>query len=563
MLKLWGTICLVALVFTGCGGAQSSDKNEGVSVNNGDGQVNVPKDQSEVSNVEQILNLEIGTEPDSLNLAKVSDTYSATIGAQIFEGLTTVEVENGREVVKPAIAESWETSEDMLTWTFKLREAKWSDGKSVSAQDFVYGITRILDPNTASPISSDIKFIRNAQAVAEGKLGLDSVGVKAIDEKTLEIQLEYPVPYFLSVSGTSPMYPVRADIVDKYGDAYGISAENLVFCGPFVLDEWVHNSKIMLSKNENYWDADSVKLEKVNFKIIDNTQAAIGEFENESLDFVGVGSADWIDELSKNDDYIKSQIALPRTQYMFFNQDKELFSNVNVRKAFSIALNREEISHDVFRDVEPPAYGWIPTCMNIEGENFRELAGNPIKEMLEENKDPKALLIKGMEELGLGNDPSSVEVELMCVAYNKTFNEYLQQHFTNALGVNVVLDPVEWPVFQERNRGLDYQFAFKSYGAGYDDPSAMMDLWITGTKTVPTAWSNHRYDELMIEASKTTDPEVRKKNLVEAEKILIKEDATLAPISYSQYTEFSHKYVKGVMEPSFTAIVLKHAYIEK
>ncbi|MGO5067151.1 MULTISPECIES: peptide ABC transporter substrate-binding protein [unclassified Clostridium] len=511
----------------------------------------------------QELNMPLEAEPDSLDLARVSDSYSALVGSQIIEGLTTVEIENGKEVAKPALAESWTTSKDQLKWTFKLRDAKWSDGIAVKAQDFVYGITRVLDPKTASPISSNIKFIKNAQDVIEGKKDISNAGIKAIDEKTLEITLEYPVPYFLSAAAGTAMFPVRKDVLERHGNSYGTEAKKLVFCGPFVLDEWVHNSKLSFSKNPNYWDKDNVKLENVNMKIISEEKAIIGEFENGKLDFVNVSSAEQIKKLSENKEYTKKTVDLPRTQYIFFNQKTPIFSNAKVRQAFSVALNREEIAHDIFKDVEPAAYGWLPPSMDVDGENFRKLAGDPIKKMISETQDPKALLIKGMEEAGLEKDPSSIKIQLMCKNTSKDFAEYLQQHFKKTLGVNIIIDPVEWPVFQERNRALNYEMGYKSYGGDYSDPASMMDLWMTGKKTVPTAWSNKEYDKLIDEASKSTDKELRKKNFIKAEKILIKDNATIIPYAYSQSNTFSHKYVKNLMEPSFTAPVLKHIHIEK
>ncbi|EJP6471052.1 peptide ABC transporter substrate-binding protein [Clostridium botulinum] len=511
----------------------------------------------------QELNMPLEAEPDSLDLARVSDSYSALVGSQIIEGLTTVEIENGKEVAKPALAESWTTSKDQLKWTFKLRDAKWSDGVAVKAQDFVYGITRVLDPKTASPISSNIKFIKNAQDVIEGKKDISNAGIKAIDEKTLEITLEYPVPYFLSAAAGTAMFPLRKDVLEKHGNSYGTEAKKLVFCGPFVLDEWVHNSKLSFSKNPNYWDKGNVKLENVNMKIISEEKAIIGEFENGKLDFVNVSSAEQIKKLSENKEYTKKTVDLPRTQYIFFNQKTPIFSNTKVRQAFSVALNREEIAHDIFKDVEPAAYGWLPPSMDVDGENFRKLAGDPIKKMISETQDPKALLIKGMEEAGLGKDPSSIKIQLMCKNTSKDFAEYLQQHFKKTLGVNIIIDPVEWPVFQERNRALNYEMGYKSYGGDYSDPASMMDLWMTGKKTVPTAWSNKEYDKLIDEASKSTDKELRKKNFIKAEKILIKDNATIIPYAYSQSNTFSHKYVKNLMEPSFTAPVLKHIHIEK
>lgn len=512
--------------------------------------------------VEQVLNVSLDAEPDSLDIARVSDSYSFAVAAQVFEGLMSIEVKDGKEVPVAALAEKWESSEDGLTWTFHLRDAKWSDGEPVKAQDFEYGMKRILDPKTASPISWDLTFLLNAEQAINGEKTLDEVGVKAIDNKTLELKLAYPVPYLLtSVSGVAT-YPVRKDIVEKFGTSYGTEADKMVFCGPFAMSEWVHNSKIAFDKNENYWDHANVKLEQLNFKIIAEEMAMMGEFENGNLDMVGVGSAEWIDKLSQENKYEKQVLALPRTQYLFFNQEIKLFSNAKVRKAFSVALNREEIVKDVFKDVDKVAYGWIPSCMDLDGENFRGMAGEPIKALIDEVKDPKALLVEGMKELGLGDDPTQINIQLMVRNTAKGFGEYLQHHYKETLGVNITLDPVEWPVFQERNRGLDYEMGFKSYGADINDPASMLTLWMTGMKTVPTGWSNAKYDALIKEASTSLDQAIRKNNFIEAERLLIQEDAAIVPYAYQTSTMFLQKNVKGIEQSVFLASSYKNAYKE-
>ena len=516
-------------------------------------------------NVEQVLNMPLGEEPDSLDIAKSSDAYSAAVVEQVVEALTAIEVdENNEKVIKPAMAESWQTSDDQLEWTFKIRDAQWSDGVEVTAHDFAYGMTRIINPETASPISTNLKFIKNAQAVIDGEIDISEVGIEALDDKTLKISLEYPSPYFLELAAGRTMQPVRKDIVELYGTSYGTEGDKIAFCGPFVIDEWVHNSKVTLSKNETYWDRDSVKLETVNMKIIGEANARMGELMNGGLDYSQVSSPEWIEKLDQEDNYIKRTTFLPRTSYLFFNQEIELFSNAKVRAAFNIALDREEIQHSLLQDIHKAAYGWIAPPIDIDGDNFRTAAGDPIKEMMDENPSPKDLLIEGLKELGMDEDPSKVTVIITQPGTeDKEFGEYLQQVYQNVLGVNIELDPVEWPVFQERNRQLDYEMGYKSYGGGVNDPSSMLDLWITGTMTVPTGWSNLEYDALVREANASIDPELRKANFVKAERILLKEDSVIAPYAYQTSNTYMHKHLKGVMQPDFGSMVIKYAYIEK
>lgn len=557
-------LALLSGSLAACGGNKGGEAEKTTQAQESAAGVETTQAQESAAGEEraQVLNASLDAEPDSLDLAKVSDMYSTTVVSQFIEGLTSLRVDaTGKEVVEPAMAETWEASEDQLTWTFHLRDAQWEDGVPVTADDFEYAIKRILNPETASPISGNILFIKNAEEVVSGSLPVDEAGIKAIDDKTLEIQLAYPAPYFLSSCAGSSMLPMRQDIVEKYGASYGTEQDKIVGNGPFSLTEWAHNSKLAYKKNETYWNADEIQLEELTLKIINDETARIGEFENGGIDVVPVSTVEWMDKLDENPDYVKKVITLPRTQYLFFNQEVELFSNEKVRQAFSIAIDREEISKDIFQGIEAPAYGWIPNSMQLDGENFRELAGEPIQELIEANPDPKALLVEGLKELGMDEDPSKVTVTLMSRNTSKDLSEYFQYTFNAVLGVNVEIDPVEWPVFQERNRALDYEFGFKSYGADFDDPYSMMQLWMTGVKTVPTAWSNAEYDRLLTEASQSLDKEVRAKDYVEAEKLVL-DTATISPYAYSTSTTYSKNYVKNIMDPVFASTLYKYSYIE-
>ena len=510
----------------------------------------------------QVLRIPIDEEPDSFNVARVSDYYSAMVASQVIEGLTGIIVRDGREVAVPACAESWETSEDGLTWTFHLREMKWADGEPLRASDFVYGISRVLDPATTSPISGKVRFIKNAGEVLLGNKPLSELGLEAPDDRTFVVHLEHPVPYLLQSAAGTAMFPARRDVVEKFGDAYGTDADKVVGCGPFNLADWVHNSSLAFVKNPLYWDADNVKLDRLEMKIVAEESAKVGDFENGGLDLTSVYSIEWAKKLDEKGGYVKNVVAMPETKYVFFNQTVPPFSNPKVRLAFSLALDREEIHRDVSLGLDPAAWGWLPPAMGLDGENFRKLAGNPIRELAAAHPDPKALLAEGLKELGMSEAPEELKIVLMCHNATRDFAEYLQQAYKTRLGVDLELDPVEWPVFQERNRNLDYQMGYKSYYADFNDPSSMMDLWITGTRTIPTGWSNERYDTLVREAGQSADKALRAKDYTEAERILL-EEGTIAPYAYSTGFDYIHPYVKGYAAPTFTAMLYKTVSVEK
>ena len=508
------------------------------------------------------LRIPIDEEPDSFNVARVSDYYSAMVASQVIEGLTGIVVRDGREVAVPACAESWETSEDGLTWTFRLREMKWADGEPLRASDFVYGISRVLDPATASPISGKVRFIKNAGDVLQGRKPLSELGLEAPDDRTFVVRLEHPVPYLLQSAAGTAMFPARRDVVEKFGDAYGTDADKVVGCGPFNLADWVHNSSIAFVKNPLYWDADNVKLDRLEMKVVAEESAKVGDFENGGLDLVSIYSVEWAKKLDEKGGYVKNVVAMPETKYVFFNQTVPPFSSPKVRLAFSLALDREEIYRDVSLGLDPAAWGWLPPAMGLDGENFRKLAGDPIKDLAAAHPDPRALLAEGLKELGMSEAPEGLKIVLMCHNATRDFAEYLQQAYKTRLGVDLELDPVEWPVFQERNRNLDYQMGYKSYYADFNDPSSMMDLWITGTRTIPTGWSNERYDALVREAGQSADKALRAKDYTEAERILL-EEGTIAPYAYSTGFDYVHPYVKGYAAPTFTAMLYKTVSVER
>lgn len=269
--------------------------------------------------------------------------YSNSVLVNVMEPLTRLEEdENQNTKLVPAGAEEWEVSEDGLVWTFKLRENYWSDGEKVTAQDYEYGIKRSADPNTASPFSFLLTPIKNAEKVIAGELPVDELGVKALDENTLEITLEYPTPYFEQLTYQRVMFAQRKDIVEQYGDTFGTEPDTLVYNGPFVVSQWIHNSEVILTKNPSYWDADSVNLETVSYKIIEDRNSAYNSLANRSVDQASVNDPDWLKRFSEDENLNHIEVVRPSVNYVFFNTQDELFQNANVRKAFSLAIDRKK-----------------------------------------------------------------------------------------------------------------------------------------------------------------------------------------------------------------------------
>ncbi|PIE98419.1 MAG: ABC transporter substrate-binding protein [Treponema sp.] len=511
---------------------------------------------------EQVIAASLGAEPSILDAAKASDRYSFVVLDYINENLTNIETaDDATLTVLPGIAETWEHNSDYTEWVFHLRQALWSDGKKITADHFVYSIKRIINKESASPMAMYYDYIKNADAILKGEKDYTELGITAIDENTLKITTEYPIKNLDEFAAKIP--PQRKDIVEKFPDSYGSDAEKIICSGAFKVKEWIHNSKIELIKNENFWNAKNVKLKSLTFKIIRGENAAIGELLNGSIDIARAYTISWIDKLKSQNRFTEISGVDSRVRYVFMNQKDKLFSNRKIRQAVSASLNRDEICKDLFDNIYKPAYGFVALSTKLDNQNYRSLAGEPIKKLLENVGDPKAHFIKGMQELGLGTDPSQVTISIMFPSNESSkFDEYLQSSLTQTLGVNVVLDKVESTVFKKRNRSLEYQIGFKSWAGGVENPSRYLDLFLPGNRIVPTGWENDEYTRLVLTAKKSADPAVQLENYKRAEELLLVEDCCIAPYANQTYNIFVQPNLKNVRQFYLGTYNLKYAYIE-
>ena len=541
----------MALTLAACGGG-------------GEKQVSASAGKTVDGNVlddEQTYNTYLQSEPTTLDSVKGNDTYGWSILVNIMEPLTRVEDQDGKDVRVPAGAESWESNEDGSVWTFHLRDNKWADGQDVTAEDYAYGIRQALDPNSGSLNGYLITCIKNGAAVNSGEMDASELGVKVIDDKTLEITLENPTPYFISLTDTRAMLPMRQDIVEQYGDTYGAEATNIVGNGPFKVDTWTHNSEIILKKNENYWNAENVYLDTVNFKIINDESALYNSFDNGSIDSVSVGSTEWEQRFDSKQDVERKDFNSTGIRFHFYNTQDPLFQNENIRKAFSAAIDRDDVIQTIFQGFHTPYAAWVPQPVSIgDLGNYREIAGD-MEDTI--SGDPKELLLKGMEELGLGNDPSSLTVTFTLggtTQWLKTYGEYFQQVFHDKLGVNVVVDQHEWGTFQSKTNSGDYQMAYMVWTIDYNDPYSMLEVMKSTAGSVPTFWTNEEYDELLNQASVEMDDQKRAELMKEAEHLMLSE-APICPVINEATVRYSYSYLKNLSNSPFDTMGAQRVYI--
>ena len=566
-LLIFLALLLIVLTITGCTNDEDP-ADDPVAPDNGTSNDDEDDEDEDVAGMDddQHFTFTLAAEPTTLDPSKGADTYSGTILANVLEPLTRLEEDDEQNTfIAPAGAESWDTNEDGTIWTFNLRDNTWSDGEPVTAHDYEYGIKRSLDANTASPFAWIITSIKNASAVNRGDMSVDELGVVALDDKTLEITLESPTPFFEQLTYTRVTMPQRQDIVEEFGDSYGTEPNTIVYNGPFTLSEWVHSSELTLTKNESYWDAESVNLDYVSLLIIQDENAIYNSFENQSIDAVSANSPEWRETFKGYENVNHYEVVNPTTFFMFFNTQDEVFQNENIRKAFSIALNREELANVIFDGVHTPATGWVPASMNLGDDEYRDIAPSPIEDLVADNPDAQALLSQGLEELGMDPDPENLTVTISLGGTDqwfRTYGEYLQQMYINTLGVNFQVQQMEWPVFNTNAENGDFQIGYMSWGASYNDPSNMLNLFRSDAGSIATGWENERYDELVDLAAAEMDPEVRLEYFIEAEQILLYDEAVVAPVVFPRTNLFRYDYINKFGVNPFNSQGYKYGFTQ-
>ncbi len=535
---------------------------------NGNDAEGVDKRPSQESDTEHFFNTYLSADPTSLDISLRADSYSSAVIMNVMEGLIRLEEENGEYVMAPGDAKSWTVNEAGTVWTFYLGDNKWSDGEEVTAEQYVFSLRRSADPATGCPNSWFLTPILNYDAISRGEMSSENLGVKAINSKTLEITLSSPNPAFLEMCNVTIYYPQRAEKLEEWGEKYGTEAEYTVYNGPYVVESWTHNSKIVLKKNKNYWDEEAVQLETVNYHIMSDISTIVNAYKSGELDYIAVSSQEWLQEFKNDLDSKFSYYTTATMAYNFYNTEDVLMRNKNIRKALTLAIEHEEINEMCFGGLRVPTYGWVVPTISVGETNFRETAGDVLlalkADMESAGETPKTLFIKGMEELGLGSDPSTVEITLSLAGtgdWHRTYGEYVQQVFSNEIGVKVKIDFSEWGIFNENVMNGNYQMGFMTWGAYYNDPLDVLNVFKSEWAQSGTGWESEKFDNLLDEASIEMDAKVRLSKYIEAERILL-EDYVACPLATSTVNGFYKNYVYGYTDLGFSTEGFKYLYIK-
>ncbi len=492
----------------------------------------------------QSINLPYIAEIPTMDVTKATDSESMNVMRNVFEGLYTLGEDNK---LIPGVAQSYDVSEDKKTYTFHLRESKWSNGTPVTAADFVFSWKRAVNPDTAAEYAFLFFDIKNAKRINSKELSIDELGVKAIDDKTLEVQLEQPVPYFIDLTTFATFLPINEKYFNSKGKQYGLEAEQLIYNGAFTLDNWKHEQGFQLKKNSNYWDAKTVKLDEINFDIVKDKSIEINLYESGQLDRVGL-TGEFVDKYRKNPDFKeRSEVTV---QFLRMNQNNDVLKNKNARLAISQSMNKKAFVDTVLNNGSLPAVGFIPAdfAKGPDGKGFRKENGALVKDDV---KTAKGNWKKAKQELG----KEQVTLELLTSdnAIAKKNAEYLKGELEKNLeGLTVHVKPQPRKQQIQLLLNSDYDLGVDVWAPDIPDPITFLDIFTTDSSYNFDKYSNQAYDEL-IHRAKTDlagNETARWEAMKQAEKILL-EDGAVAPFYQSGRSYLQRSSINGIVTNDF------------
>lgn len=542
--KLLAVLLVIVLLMTACGG-NSSKKEDG----NKEGNSGSKQDITVIKNTDLL----------SMDSSLATDGTSFEVLGAVQEGLYVLG-ENGTEV--EALVDKAEISKDGLNYKFTLKEAKWSNGEPITAKDFVYAWRRLVDPKTASDYAfiADTAGILNAAEISAGKKKPEELGVRALDDKTLEVKLYKAVPFFKKILAFGSFLPLNEKFVNEKGADYAKKPESMIYSGPFKMTEWVAGNRFKAVKNENYHDAKAVKLNSITWKVAKDYQTAALEFDTGASDFVRI-SGELIDKY-KGDSRLQQALGGYLWYLVSGSKVKEL-DNSNLKLAIANAINREELANSVLKDGAKGAWGFVPKSLaaSPSGSDFREDAKEEFfKEGPEKAREYGK---KAFKELGI--DKLELELLFEDAEESKKVAEYLQNDIQEDIeGLTITLKSQPKKSRLKLQQDQDFQLSLHRWGPDYPDPMTYLDLHLTGSQNNYDKYSDPKYDELTkLAGMGKQSPEERWKTMIEAEKVLLEKGLGPIPVYQVGSTTLWNPKVKGwVYNLTGVSYYYKNAYVE-
>lgn len=509
------------------------------------------------ASVEQKLSIATQGELATLDSALYNDVSSSDMIGQVFEGL--YRVKNGTEV-EFGQAESVKVSDDGLTYTFTLRDGlKWSDGSPVTAADFEYSYQRLADPKSGASVQS-VDVVKNAAAVRKGEKEVSELGVKALDDKTLEVTLEYPAPYLPKLLSGSRYMPVSKAVHSAKGDKYGTSADNVVTNGPFTIQDWNGtNLEWKLVKNDNYWDAANVYLKDVQVQVIKENSTGADLFDAGQLDYTTL-TDQFVQEYTGADDFHTASKAT--IGYLSFNTQREATANADLRRAIAQAFDKQVYADSVIQDGSQVLNNQVPKDFDVNeaGVDYQTAAGPMLEYNLEAAQADWA-----KAKAALGKDTIELQLLTSDVGLSKRTAEFLQAQLeANLPGLKLTISSVPLKNRLEFQRQSDFDIFYGTWAPDYQDALNFIEQYKTGGGINFAKYSNAEYDKLVEQARNeyANDPAKRRQALIQAETIGIKQDAVAAPIYQSATSYLLKARVKNFeVMPFGRTINLRPVYV--
>ena len=499
------TVAMAASLLVGCGVPKSNDKSSG-----GD-------------SGEKVFRYGTRTEPTTLDPTKANCIPDSELQNPLIERL----VRNVAGEIKPGVAKEWKVSDDGLVYTFNLNpDAKWSDGEQIKAQDFVYSWQRLMNPETAAQYAFIGEYIKNGKAIENGEMDPSELGVKAIDDVTLEVTLEHPTSYFLSMIGIQPQFaPLRQDIVEKYGTDFAADAEKNVYSGPFVLTS-AKNQKWIFEPNEYYWDKENIHLDRVELSYIQNQETQLAMYENGELDFTELPKV----SVEKYKDQAV-QFKNGNTDYFYINCNgtNEALKNKNFRLALNYGFDRNTYNELASEGIGDPSNVFaFRGLKGIEdGKTYGEESNLESYPLDGDEAKAKEYLAKAEKELGKKAADISVEITTTDNDAAKKQAEVVQELWQKALGIKVTINQVTYAEMLQRQSSGEYEIGWGGWVGDYDDPYTYLELFKSDCPYNNSRYSNPKVDELLNASQQETDAKKRQSLLAQAEQIILDDGAVL------------------------------------
>lgn len=564
LLLMIALVLVIGTVLAGCGGNNNASSGNNTAATNapaGDNAgTNTGNTGEEKLAADQTLRINLSSEPPTFDPQQAQDSTSNAILKLMYEGLTRQNAETGQ--AEEGVAESWDISADGLVYTFHLRDSKWSNGDAVTANDFAFAWQRVLDPNAeqAAPYAYQLYYIKGAEDFNTGKItDFSQVGIKVIDEKTLEVTLANPTPYFLGLLSFYTYYPVHSSVKDNA--KWATTVDTQITNGPFTLTEWTTGQSLAVTKNPSYYAADDIKAQQINFSIVNSGATELLSYKNGELDRAGgpIGEIPTeqlpIVEKELPNEFARKGIA--SVYYYQFNVTEKPFDNAKIRKALAMAIERQPIIDNITLGGQLPAFGFVPPGIQSNEQEYRAQVADS-QYFTEDLTEAKKLLDEGLKEEGL--DKLEFTITYNTSEGHQKIAVAIADQWKKALGVEVKLENKEWGVFIEDRHNLNYQVARAGWSADYNDPMTYLDMWVTGGGNNDSGYSNADYDKLIQEAKTSADNAVRQEKFAAAEKILM-DDMVVIPIYYYTNNSLTKEYLKGVTLDFSGAIDLSRAYL--